>query len=151
MNLTCSRNCHGRMVVGSTTTYAIRAYQHYCWIYLKYWPEPSWSWLYGNWMYNFLCNQCLSPLTLWVRISHMQCVLDATRGGSRICGWWGREYARGLGTALDPQRVQGRALLGGQGGPSPPEALRVWGIRHLFERQFWNNHTIFIRPKKLDF
>jgi len=22
----------------------------------------------GCWMYNYLCNQCLSPLMLWVRI-----------------------------------------------------------------------------------
>ena len=36
----------------------------------------SWSsnilrgpWLYGSWIYNYLCNQCLSPLMLWVRIS----------------------------------------------------------------------------------
>jgi len=29
---------------------------------------PSWSWSYGSWIYNYLCNQCLSPL-LWVRIS----------------------------------------------------------------------------------
>jgi hypothetical protein len=21
----------------------------------------SWSWSYGNWIYNYLCNQCLSP------------------------------------------------------------------------------------------
>ena len=28
---------------------------------------PSWSWLYGSWIYNYLCNQCLSPLKLWVR------------------------------------------------------------------------------------
>jgi hypothetical protein len=28
---------------------------------------PSWSWSYGNWIYNYLFNQCLSPLT-WVRI-----------------------------------------------------------------------------------
>ena len=27
---------------------------------------PSWS--YGSWIYYYLCNQCLSPLTLWVRI-----------------------------------------------------------------------------------
>jgi len=32
---------------------------------------PSWSWSYGNWINNFLCNQCLSPLTLWVRIPLM--------------------------------------------------------------------------------
>jgi len=28
----------------------------------------SWSWSYGNWIYDYLCNQCLSPLKLWVRI-----------------------------------------------------------------------------------
>ena len=33
-------------------------------------PGPSWSWSYGtcSWIYNYLCNQCLSPL-MWVRIS----------------------------------------------------------------------------------
>jgi hypothetical protein len=31
--------------------------------------EPSWPWSYGNWIYYYLCSQCLSPLTLWVRIS----------------------------------------------------------------------------------
>ena len=31
----------------------------------------SWSWSYGNWIYNCLCNQCLSPLKLWVRIPRM--------------------------------------------------------------------------------
>jgi len=29
---------------------------------------PSWSWSYGSWTYNYLCNQCLSSLTLLVRI-----------------------------------------------------------------------------------
>jgi len=24
----------------------------------------SWSWSYGSWINNYLCNQCLSPLTL---------------------------------------------------------------------------------------
>jgi len=28
----------------------------------------SWPWLYGSWIYNYQCNQCLSPLMLWVRI-----------------------------------------------------------------------------------
>jgi len=32
---------------------------------------PSWSWSYGNWIYNYLCDQCLSPLTLWVWIQLM--------------------------------------------------------------------------------
>ena len=30
---------------------------------------PSWSRSYDSWIYNYLCNQCLSPLMLWVRIS----------------------------------------------------------------------------------
>jgi hypothetical protein len=29
---------------------------------------PSWSWSYGSWIYNYLCNQCLSPLMLWVQV-----------------------------------------------------------------------------------
>jgi hypothetical protein len=29
---------------------------------------PSWPWSYGSWIYNYLCNQCLSPLVLWVQI-----------------------------------------------------------------------------------
>jgi len=32
---------------------------------------PSWSWSYDSWIYNFLCNQCLSPLMLWVWIPLM--------------------------------------------------------------------------------
>ena len=34
---------------------------------------PSWSvsWSYGSWIYNYLCNQCISPRTLWDRIQLM--------------------------------------------------------------------------------
>jgi len=31
----------------------------------------SWSWSYGSWIYNYPCNQCLSPLKLWVWIPLM--------------------------------------------------------------------------------
>jgi hypothetical protein len=30
---------------------------------------PSWPWSYGSWIYNYLCNQCILPLMVWVRIS----------------------------------------------------------------------------------
>jgi len=30
---------------------------------------PAWLWSYGSWIYNYICNQCLSPLMLRVRIS----------------------------------------------------------------------------------
>ena len=32
------------------------------------WPGPLWLWSYGSSIYNYLCNQCLSPLKLWVWI-----------------------------------------------------------------------------------
>jgi hypothetical protein len=37
--------------------------------YLLASKRPSWPWSYGNWIYNCLCNQYLSPLILWGRIS----------------------------------------------------------------------------------
>ena len=40
--------------------------------------SPSLSWSSGGWIYNYLCNQCLSPLTLWVRISLRRGLLDIT-------------------------------------------------------------------------
>jgi hypothetical protein len=30
---------------------------------------PSWPRSHDSWTYNYLCNRCLSPLMLWVRIS----------------------------------------------------------------------------------
>jgi hypothetical protein len=32
---------------------------------------PSRLWSYGSWIYYYLINQCLSPLTLWVRTLFM--------------------------------------------------------------------------------
>jgi hypothetical protein len=51
-----------------------------------------WSWSYGSWIYNYLCNQCLSPLTLWVRIPLRRGVLYTTLC-DKVCqwltaGWW---------------------------------------------------------------
>jgi hypothetical protein len=33
--------------------------------------EETSLWSYGFWIYNYLCNQCLSPLMLWVRTPFM--------------------------------------------------------------------------------
>ena len=40
--------------------------------------RSSWSWSYGSWIYNNLCNQYLSPLMLWVRIPLRRGVLNTT-------------------------------------------------------------------------
>ena len=47
-------------------------------LYIYQNPRPAWSWSYGCWIYNCLCNQCISPLTLWVRIPLRWSVLDTT-------------------------------------------------------------------------
>ena len=36
-----------------------------------WWLPWWWSWSYGSWVYIYLCNQCLSPLKLWVWIPFM--------------------------------------------------------------------------------
>ena len=42
------------------------------------------SWLYSTWIYNFLCNRCLSPLMLWVRILlRARC----TTLCNKVCQW----------------------------------------------------------------
>ena len=42
------------------------------------------SWSYGSWIYNYQCNQCLSPLILWVRILiRARC----TTLCDRVCQW----------------------------------------------------------------
>jgi hypothetical protein len=35
------------------------------------WRRRSWFWSYGSWIYHYLCNQCLPPITLWVWIMLM--------------------------------------------------------------------------------
>ena len=37
----------------------------------KWGLSGSWSWSYGSWIYNYLCNQYLSLLTLWFQIPLM--------------------------------------------------------------------------------
>ena len=45
---------------------------------------PSWLWSYDSWIYNYLCNQCLSPLMLWGRISiRARC----TTLCDKVCQW----------------------------------------------------------------
>ena len=44
------------------------------------------SWSYGSWIYNYLGNQCLSPLTLWVRNPFRWGVLDPTLC-DKVCQW----------------------------------------------------------------
>ena len=45
---------------------------------------PSWPWSHGSWIYNYLCNQCILPLMLWVRISiRVRCTILC----DKVCQW----------------------------------------------------------------
>ena len=62
---------------------------HYFMLYYEsrtYLKGPSWSWSYGSWIYNYLCNQCISPLPLWVRTPLRRGVLDITLC-DQVCQW----------------------------------------------------------------
>ena len=42
---------------------------------------------HGSWIYNYLCNQCKSPLKVWVRIPLMaRCTID-TILCDKVCRW----------------------------------------------------------------
>jgi phage gp36-like protein len=64
-NQPLSGNCNiSTVTIGDKTLICLpNRYVYY--ILLK---GPSWPWSYGSWICNYLCNQCLSPLILWVRI-----------------------------------------------------------------------------------
>ena len=44
------------------------------------------SWSHGSWIYSFLCNQCISPIKLWVQIPLKRVVLDTTLC-DKVCKW----------------------------------------------------------------
>ena len=46
-----------------------------------FYKGPSWSWSYGSWIHNYLCNQCPSPLKLWVRTLFDKTLCD------KVCQW----------------------------------------------------------------
>jgi len=60
-------------------------YYHYLPLIYSYSLEgPSWLWSYGSWIYRYLCNQFLSPLMLWVRVSIRA---RSTTLCDKVCQW----------------------------------------------------------------
>ena len=72
-------NCYLKQFAGKLN-YIFFAQIIYCTIYLgntiPYVMRPSWS--YGSWIYNYMCNQCLSSLKLWVQTLLKVCQWSAT-------------------------------------------------------------------------
>ena len=59
------------------------------------------SWSYGSWIYNYLCNQCLSPLTLWVRTPLRRDILNTTLC-NQVCQWFATGRWFSPGTLVSP-------------------------------------------------
>ena len=65
----------------------------------------SWPWSYGSWIYNYLCNQCLSPLMLWVRSSiRARC----TTLCDKFCQWLATGRRFSLGTSVSSTKKNDR-------------------------------------------
>ena len=64
--------CHINHINNILNNYQWKKYHMYIIGNLYMFPliseRPSWSWSYGSWIYNYLCNKYLSLLTLWVWI-----------------------------------------------------------------------------------
>ena len=69
--------------------------------YIKNILGLSWPWSYGSWIYNYLCNQCQSPLMLWVRIPLRRGVLDTTLC-DQVCQWLLTSQLFFPGTSVPP-------------------------------------------------
>ena len=56
-----------------------------CYIYCLIRGRCGRDCIHGSWIYNYLCNRCLTPLMLWVRISiRARC----TQLCDKVCQWF---------------------------------------------------------------
>ena len=72
----------------------------------------EWLWLYGSWIYNYLCNQCLSVLvlTLWVWIPLRRGVLSITIC-DKVCQWLVADWWVSLGTPVSSTNKTDRQVV----------------------------------------
>jgi hypothetical protein len=75
---------------------------------LQYRNRQSWSYMYGSWIYNYLCNQCLSPLTLWVRIPLRRGVPVQNTLCDKVCQWLAAGMWFSPGTLVSSTNKTGR-------------------------------------------
>ena len=58
---------------------------------------PLWSWSYGSWVCNYIYDQCLSPLMLWIQIPLRRGVLVTTLC-DKVCKWLAAGWCFSLDT-----------------------------------------------------
>ena len=102
MNLLLCDKMSLKRTIQPITVHMLYVFRHLNrWSWNTFWG-PSWPWSYGSWIYNYLSNQCLSPLLLWVRISiRARC----TTLCNKVCQWLaiGRWFS--LGPPLSTNKI----------------------------------------------
>ena len=63
-------------------------YLRYHLIFLKQIEGSSWPWSCGSWIYNYLCNRCLSPPLLLIRTPMIPLRARFTTLCDKICQWF---------------------------------------------------------------
>ena len=93
---------------------------------------PSWSWSYGIWIYNYLCNQCLPPLKLWTRILLMASCTWYNFMWDKVCQWLeaGWLYFPGI-SSTDINEILLKVALS-----TITLTLEAWGIRSRCPAKF---------------
>ena len=91
---------------------------------------------------NFYVYMYRLSVGVYAQTICMRMCVDYMYSQGRIQDLWlgGGVSRRGVwGPLIVPQRVVGRALVGGPGGQSPPPPPKLWGfgvLQHLTEQQF---------------
>jgi hypothetical protein len=72
-NVACLLITHtpSHIVIAIWSNFFFKELLTFCTKIFKTFFWASWSWSYGSWIYNDLCNQCISPLKSWVRTPFM--------------------------------------------------------------------------------
>ena len=111
---------------------------------LKNYRGSYWLWSYGGWIYNYLCNQCLSQLTLWVRTALRRGVLNTTFC-DKVCQWlaagWRSGYSGFLHQWYWPPRDNWCVVESGvkHNNPIPIKLYRWW---HRFDCFYLVHSTV---------
>ena len=90
------KNIEYHMIFSGQSTNEMYVFKHRNVFFFCQW---AWPWSYDSWIYNYLCNQCLSPLKLWVRTQLRRGVFDTTLC-DKVCQWLATGRWFSLGTPV---------------------------------------------------
>jgi hypothetical protein len=128
----------------------IRPMQYHCLT-----SGSSWSWSHGSWIYNYLCHQCLSPLTLWLRIPMLNrvrvMVFSTTFNNISVISWLSVLLVKETWVPKEnhrPVASHWQTLLSHNIVLSTPRLSRIWTRSIYFSA---HNYLYYFALKSLSF